>query len=221
MSDQTAPAPSPDSIKRELQELVDLLSSAVAQVRAGRALDPAYRHRVVSRCARLALGGAPLFVVVTCLPDSAAWHTGASSRGGGHAGQVSVESTARAARLTREITLTCAQDWDLALVPDGALSPVGPPPILEQPASVEVTEELDPRDYEMLALVAKGRSNQQIGTELCYSSPTVRWRLGRLMSRWEVANRAALVAAGFHRGVLSRRPHDKAPPKNRHPAVKL
>lgn len=57
-------------------------------------------------------------------------------------------------------------------------------------------------DALVLALVAGGSSNAEIALSTNYSRQAVAWRLSRLMHRWRVPNRAALVAAAFARGVL-------------------
>lgn len=58
---------------------------------------------------------------------------------------------------------------------------------------------------EMIALVASGRSNEQIAGETDYSPQAVKWHLARLMRLWKVDNRASLVAVALVRGVLSAR----------------
>jgi DNA-binding CsgD family transcriptional regulator len=58
---------------------------------------------------------------------------------------------------------------------------------------------------EMLALVASGRSNEQIAAATDYSPQAVKWHLARLMRQWKVENRASLVAVALVRGVLTAR----------------
>jgi len=58
---------------------------------------------------------------------------------------------------------------------------------------------------EMLALVASGRSNEQIAAATDYSPQAVKWHLARLMRQWNVENRASLVAVALVRGVLTAR----------------
>ncbi|SDQ35500.1 LuxR C-terminal-related transcriptional regulator [Quadrisphaera sp. DSM 44207] len=70
-------------------------------------------------------------------------------------------------------------------------------------------EELEPVDEVMLALVAEGRSNEEIAAATHYSRQAVGWRLSRLMHRWRVSNRAALTATAYAKGIL-------VPPR-RHP----
>ncbi len=61
---------------------------------------------------------------------------------------------------------------------------------------------VEPVDEVMLELVAAGLSNTEIAEATHYSRQAVVWRLGRVMRRWRVPNRAALTAAAFVRGVL-------------------
>jgi hypothetical protein len=54
----------------------------------------------------------------------------------------------------------------------------------------------------MVALVAAGQSTEQIAAATAYSPQAVKWHLGRLMRRWNAANRSALVSVAFRRGLL-------------------
>ncbi|MGX9899497.1 response regulator transcription factor [Arthrobacter sp. SA17] len=54
----------------------------------------------------------------------------------------------------------------------------------------------------MVALLAAGRSNEQIAEALDYSPQAVKWHLARIMRSWKVGNRAALVSVAFLRGAL-------------------
>jgi len=61
----------------------------------------------------------------------------------------------------------------------------------------------------MVALVASGQSTEQIAAATAYSPQAVKWHLGRLMRRWNAANRPALVSVAFRRGLLTT--HRRAP----------
>jgi hypothetical protein len=61
----------------------------------------------------------------------------------------------------------------------------------------------------MVALVAAGQSTEQIAAATAYSPQAVKWHLGRLMRRWNAANRPALVSVAFRRGLLIT--HRRAP----------
>lgn len=76
-----------------------------------------------------------------------------------------------------------------------------------------LTDELDPDDRVMVEMVAGGRSNQEIARATHFSRQAVGWRLSRLMRRWRVGNRAALVSAAFTHGVLSARRRRVIPPE--------
>jgi DNA-binding CsgD family transcriptional regulator len=107
----------------------------------------------------------------------------------------------RAARLSAEMTAYWVEFWFDGLKHphlggpgadgdnlDDILEPV--PGILESPV------------LDMLALVAAGRSNEQIAEALDYSPQAVKWHLARVMRSWKVGNRAALVSVAFLRGAL-------------------
>ncbi len=99
---------------------------------------------------------------------------------------------ARAAALTHQMSVTIAAAWaDVAPLPE---------------------EDLEPQDRDMLGLLACGRSTAEIARATAYSPQAVAWRLGRLMRRWDVTNRPALVAAAYDRGVLSRSGRTGSPP---------
>lgn len=58
----------------------------------------------------------------------------------------------------------------------------------------------DPRELEILALLADGRTNREIGRELHVSEATVKTHLARLYPKLEVTDRAAAVAIAYRRG---------------------
>ena len=82
-------------------------------------------------------------------------------------------------------------------------------PLVPTPVAAAGEEDLEPVDVEMLALVAEGRSNEEIAEVTHYSRQAVGWRLSRLMRRWRAANRAALTAEAFTKGVLAPRPRER------------
>jgi len=57
--------------------------------------------------------------------------------------------------------------------------------------------ELTPRQREIIALVAEGLSNQEIGERLGISEGTVKQHLQRIFERLGVRNRTALAALIF------------------------
>lgn len=76
-----------------------------------------------------------------------------------------------------------------------------PPPALA--AGLPGADEVDPlstREVEVVALLAQGLDNRQIGDRLCLSEKTVKNHLTRIYEKLRVANRvqAVLVAQGLH-----------------------
>jgi DNA-binding NarL/FixJ family response regulator len=63
---------------------------------------------------------------------------------------------------------------------------------------------LSPRELEVLALVADGATNRTVGVRMHVSEATVKTHLLSIYSKLGVGDRAAAVAEGFRRGLLSR-----------------
>lgn len=61
---------------------------------------------------------------------------------------------------------------------------------------------LSDRELEVLALVAKGRSNREIAAELFIGEATVKTHLLHVYAKLEVGDRAAAVASAYERGLL-------------------
>lgn len=61
---------------------------------------------------------------------------------------------------------------------------------------------LDPKELEVLRLVAAGLANQQIGTELGVSISTVKARMRSIFGKFQVDTRTQAVAAAIRLGVL-------------------
>lgn len=64
----------------------------------------------------------------------------------------------------------------------------------EEPAGLSETEQLSPREAEVLALVAQGLSNKEIGTALRISSGTVRIHLSHVYEKLHVRCRTGAAA---------------------------
>jgi DNA-binding NarL/FixJ family response regulator len=62
--------------------------------------------------------------------------------------------------------------------------------------------DLSPREIEVLALVARGRTNAEIGRELFISEATVKTHLLRAFGKLGVGDRTAAVTAAMERGIL-------------------
>ncbi|WP_230209176.1 LuxR C-terminal-related transcriptional regulator [Nostocoides sp. HKS02] len=64
-------------------------------------------------------------------------------------------------------------------------------------------EALTPREQEILGLVALGRSNRQIGTQLFISAKTASVHVSNILAKLGVAGRGEAVAVARERGILS------------------
>ena len=62
--------------------------------------------------------------------------------------------------------------------------------------------ELSRREIEVLRLVARGRTNAEIGRELMISEATVKTHLLRTFGKLDVSDRTAAVTAALERGIL-------------------
>lgn len=76
---------------------------------------------------------------------------------------------------------------------------------LHQPCAAESAAlvPLSEREREVLALLAQGRSNQQIAEALHLSRPTVKYHLSNIFSKLGVASRAEAIAEAYQRGLIS------------------
>ena len=62
---------------------------------------------------------------------------------------------------------------------------------------------LTPREQSVLALVAEGHTNRQIGAALFISEKTVSVHLSRVMAKLEAGSRTEAVSAAYERGLLT------------------
>ena len=67
---------------------------------------------------------------------------------------------------------------------------------------VSVPRPVTDREREVLRLVASGRTNREIATELSISERTVERHLGNIFTKLDVSNRAAATAKAFNHGLL-------------------
>jgi DNA-binding CsgD family transcriptional regulator len=74
--------------------------------------------------------------------------------------------------------------------------------------------DLSPRQREILALVAAGRTSKEIASELQISESTVNWHLTKAFARLGASSRAEAVAIAMRNGddVVVLRPLATAPP---------
>ena len=70
---------------------------------------------------------------------------------------------------------------------------------------------LTPRERSVLALVAEGRTNRQVGAELFISEKTVSVHLSRVMSKLGAGSRTEAVSVAYARGLLTT-PAGETPP---------
>lgn len=73
----------------------------------------------------------------------------------------------------------------------------------DRPAVAAVDAVLTPREQAVLALVARGRTNRQIGTELFISEKTVSVHLSRVMAKLGTGSRTGAVSVAHERGLLA------------------
>ncbi|MGP8247532.1 MAG: response regulator [Bryobacteraceae bacterium] len=79
---------------------------------------------------------------------------------------------------------------------------VVPPEIASQLAARVPLTALSPREIEILALVAKGKSNKEIGAELAISEGTVRVHASNLLAKLRCSGRAQAVSEAIRRGII-------------------
>ncbi|WP_433296685.1 response regulator [Actinoplanes sp. CA-030573] len=73
---------------------------------------------------------------------------------------------------------------------------------VEQPErKVTALREITSREHEVLALVARGRSNEEIAADLHVSMGTVKSHVGRLLAKLGARDRAQLVVMAYEAGV--------------------
>ena len=107
---------------------------------------------------------------------------------------------AAAVAAQRAIEVAAALDETLAVLasaePEGAAAPT--PPVAFEPA----LDALSPREREVLALVAEGRSNKAIADALFVSPNTVKTHVASLLSKLHAESRAQLAAMAARSGLL-------------------
>ena len=79
---------------------------------------------------------------------------------------------------------------------------VVPPEIASQLAERVPLTSLSPREMEILILVAKGKSNKEIGAALSISEGTVRVHASNLLSKLHCSGRAQAVSEAIRRGII-------------------
>lgn len=80
--------------------------------------------------------------------------------------------------------------------------PNGRPPAPQHRHAREFRREPTPRELQVLALLAEGATNGEIGVDLGIALTTVESHVKRLLLIFEARSRPQLVANGFRRGHL-------------------
>ena len=65
--------------------------------------------------------------------------------------------------------------------------------------------ELTPRELDVLTLIGKGFSNNEIADELCISGVTVKSHIGRIFGKLDLRDRAAAIVYAYDNGIVAPR----------------
>ncbi|BAV87843.1 two-component system response regulator [Rothia aeria] len=78
-------------------------------------------------------------------------------------------------------------------------------PPQEQPVlqHQELIEQLTPREYEVLKLVAEGLSNSEIGRELVLSEATIKTHVSHVLNKLDARDRVQAVIMAYEAGIVS------------------
>jgi len=79
-----------------------------------------------------------------------------------------------------------------------------PPALVAKLAASMTSEPLTGRELEILALLARGKSNKEIGANLYISETTVKSHLRSIFAKLNVLSRTEAIAAATQRGLLQR-----------------
>ena len=77
-----------------------------------------------------------------------------------------------------------------------------PPSLLEKLAAGMSSDALTGRELDVLTLLARGKSNKEIGANLYISETTVKAHLRSIFSKLDVLSRTEAIAAASHRGLV-------------------
>ena len=78
-----------------------------------------------------------------------------------------------------------------------------PPAIAQRLAERMGTEELTPREFDVLEQIVHGKSNKDIATELEISEATVKTHINNLLSKLGVTDRTQAATAAIQRGIVT------------------
>lgn len=76
------------------------------------------------------------------------------------------------------------------------------PAIAERLASLRLGPAITPREREILALIAQGRANKEIGSALEIAEDTVKRHISNIFLKLEVSDRAQATAEAIRRGIV-------------------
>lgn len=76
------------------------------------------------------------------------------------------------------------------------------PPSIARRLASRMLSQLSPREFEVLALIAKGKSNKEIASELHLVEGTVKLHVTNILSKLGVADRTQAILAAVKRGIL-------------------
>jgi two-component system NarL family response regulator len=77
-----------------------------------------------------------------------------------------------------------------------------PPAIAEKLAARMGTEDLTPREFDVLEQIVRGKSNKEIATELNVSEATVKTHINSLLGKLGVTDRTQAATAAIQRGIV-------------------
>ena len=77
-----------------------------------------------------------------------------------------------------------------------------PAPIAERLAERMGSQELTPREFEVLKQIVDGKSNKEIGAELDISEATVKTHINSLLGKLGVTDRTQAATAAIRRGMV-------------------
>jgi two-component system NarL family response regulator len=78
-----------------------------------------------------------------------------------------------------------------------------PPDIARKLAERMGTEELTPREFDVLEQIVRGKSNKEIATELTISEATVKTHINSLLGKLGVTDRTQAATAAIQRGIVT------------------
>ena len=69
---------------------------------------------------------------------------------------------------------------------------------------VEETADLTDRQHEILTLIVRGMTYEEIGNTLCLSERTIRYHVGEIIQRLQLENRSQVIAYAARTGLIGK-----------------